>query len=76
MADFAKFGDQTPYPQAPDICVEIMPPSNSWGEMHMKAGLYLEAGAREVWIQPIEGERLVIKPHIAKATATKKPRKK
>jgi Uma2 family endonuclease len=72
----AKFGDQTPYPEAPEICVEIMSPSNSWGEMHMKAGLYLEAGAKEVWIQPIDGERLVIKPQVSKPVALKKARKK
>jgi Uma2 family endonuclease len=72
----AEFGDQTPYPEAPEICVEIMSPSNSWGEMHMKAGLYLEAGAKEVWIQPIDGERLVIKPQVSKPVALKKARKK
>ena len=75
-ANYTKFGDQTPYPSAPEICVEIMSPSNSWGEMHMKAGLYLEAGAKEVWIQPVDGERLVIKPQIPKAVATKTPHKK
>ena len=43
------------------ICVEVMSPSNTWGEMHMKAGLYLEAGADEVWIQALDGERRVIR---------------
>lgn len=59
-AKYQRLGDQTPYSEAPDICVEIMSPSNTWGEMHMKAGLYLQAGAREVWIQPIKGLRKVI----------------
>jgi hypothetical protein len=36
--------------QAPDLCVEIMSPSNSRAEMEERAGLYLAAGAREVWI--------------------------
>jgi Uma2 family endonuclease len=58
----AEFGDQTPYPKAPEICVEVMSPGNTWSEMHMKAALYLEAGAKEVWIQPIDGKRLVIRP--------------
>jgi Uma2 family endonuclease len=36
--------------RAPAICVEIMSPSNSWGEMRHKTQLYLDAGAKEVWI--------------------------
>jgi Uma2 family endonuclease len=75
-ANFVKFGEQTPYPQAPEICVEIMPPSNTWGEMHRKAGLYLEAGAKEVWIQPLDGERLVIQSQPQKAIPVKGTRKK
>ena len=59
---YAQFGTQTPYPQAPELCVEIMSPSNTWAEMHMKAGLYLKAGAKEVWIEPLKGERTTIKP--------------
>jgi Uma2 family endonuclease len=57
----AGFGNVTPYPQAPEICVEVMSPSNTWGEMHMKAGLYLSAGAQEVWIEGPSGERRVIR---------------
>jgi Uma2 family endonuclease len=55
----------TPFPTAPELCVEIMSPSNSWAEMHMKAGLYLQAGAAEVWIVTEEGKRTVIKPSAA-----------
>jgi Uma2 family endonuclease len=61
-AKFKQFGLETPYPEAPEVCVEIMSPSNSWAEMHMKASLYLQAGAKEVWIHPLDGKRLVIKP--------------
>jgi Uma2 family endonuclease len=57
----ARYADATPYPGAPELCIEVMSPSNTWAEMHMKAGLYLEAGAQEVWIVPIKGERKVIK---------------
>ena len=35
---------------APELCVEVMSPSNSWEEMRHKTLLYLAAGAREVWI--------------------------
>ncbi len=45
-----KFGFDTPYPQAPEICVEVVSPSNSIAEMEEKAELYLARGAHEVWI--------------------------
>lgn len=56
----ARFADATPYPGAPEICVEVMSPTNSWAEMHFKAGLYLEAGASEVWVATLDGQRRVI----------------
>lgn len=43
-------GFETPYPKAPDICVEIVYPSNSHEEMVNKAQLYLQAGAKEAWV--------------------------
>jgi Uma2 family endonuclease len=43
-------GDVTPYPQAPEICVEVRSPSNTDAEMAFKTRLFLEAGAVEVWI--------------------------
>jgi Uma2 family endonuclease len=47
---YAEFGDKTPYPKAPEICVEIKSPANSKAEMDEKIRLYLEKGAQEVWI--------------------------
>jgi Uma2 family endonuclease len=41
---------QTPYPAAPEICVEIISPSNDDVEVNRKITLYLAKGAREVWI--------------------------
>ena len=35
---------------APDICIEIMSPSNTKKELLEKAALYFEAEAKEVWI--------------------------
>lgn len=43
-------GLDTPYRQAPEICVEIISPSNSEGEISEKINLYLCKGAVEVWI--------------------------
>lgn len=47
---FAEFGETTPYPKAPEICVEVKSPGNSKAEMEEKIRLYLEKGALEVWI--------------------------
>jgi len=46
----AEFGDVTPYPKAPEICVEIVSPSNSKQEIEHKVELYLAKGAVEVWV--------------------------
>ena len=45
-----QYGYSTPYPQAPEICVEIISPSNSDEEMCIKIEHYLARGAREVWL--------------------------
>jgi Uma2 family endonuclease len=47
---FAEFADKTPYPKAPEICVEVVSPGNSRAEIEEKIRLYLEKGALEVWI--------------------------
>ncbi len=51
----ARHGDVTPYPAAPEICVEVRSPSNTDAEMALKTRLFLEAGAVEVWIVPEAG---------------------
>jgi Uma2 family endonuclease len=50
-----KYGFETPYPKAPEICAEIRSPSNTTAEMEEKIMLYLAKGAREVWICDLEG---------------------
>ena len=42
--------------EAPEICIEVMSPSNSWQEMQDKIPLYFEVGALEVWIVDVEGK--------------------
>lgn len=44
------FAYKTPYPKVPEICVEIVSPSNSKAEIAGKVDLYLAKGAIEVWI--------------------------
>ena len=41
---------ETPFTQAPEICIEVVSPSNSSEEMNEKITLYLAKGAREVWL--------------------------
>ena len=53
---FEKYREQTPYPQAPEICVEVLSPSNTRIEMEEKITLYLAKGAREVWLCEDDGQ--------------------
>jgi Uma2 family endonuclease len=41
--------------RAPNICVEILSPSNSTSEIDEKRALYFDAGAAEVWICNLDG---------------------
>ena len=52
---FAEQQVRTPFTVAPEICVEVMSPSNATAEMREKIALYLEAGAREVWLVDLDG---------------------
>src|SRR5215210_6432669 len=51
----SQHGTSTPFPVAPEICVEITSPSNSDDEIQEKIHAYLNAGAREVWIVAEDG---------------------
>jgi Uma2 family endonuclease len=46
----ARHGTTTPYPQAPELCVEVVSPSNTKSEIDYKISLYFAHGAQEVWI--------------------------
>jgi Uma2 family endonuclease len=48
--------DQVCLTTAPEVCVEVVSPSNSKGEIEEKVRLYLEAGATEVWLCNPSGE--------------------
>ena len=51
----SRHGFETPYSEAPEICVEVVSPSNSQGELLEKIELYLAKGAREVWLAQDDG---------------------
>lgn len=59
----AEFAYATPYPKAPEICVEIVSPSNSKLEISEKVDLYLAKGAKEVWVVYLDN-RLEIFSHV------------
>ncbi len=46
---FARADGQLVFELAPEICVEVLSPSNTASEMREKRKLYFEAGAEEVW---------------------------
>ena len=48
--------------KAPELCIEIVPPSNAKQEMDEKTDLYLARGAQEVWIV-YEGAQIDIFTH-------------
>jgi Uma2 family endonuclease len=50
----ARHGDVTPFPQAPELCVEIVSPSNTKSEIDYKISLYFAQGAQEVWIVSLQ----------------------
>ena len=53
---FAKHGFETPYTMAPELCVEVISPSNSDRQMQGKMALYFNRGAKECWLVTEEGQ--------------------
>jgi Uma2 family endonuclease len=48
---------ETPFTSAPEICIQVVSPSNSIQELDEKVEAYLAAGAHEVWIAYPESKR-------------------
>jgi Uma2 family endonuclease len=51
----ARYMSEDVFSVAPEICVEIRSPSNATVEVLNTAQLYLDAGAREVWLVAEDG---------------------
>jgi Uma2 family endonuclease len=49
--------------RAPEICVEVLSPSNTAEEMAEKSALYFEAAAQEVWLCRLDGKIVFYTPH-------------
>ena len=43
-------GNRVCFPESPEICVEVLSPSNTDAEIQEKMKLYFNAGAKEVWV--------------------------
>ena len=50
-----RYGRGTPFPLAPEICVEIVSPSNTKVETESRKSLFFSQGASEVWLCNLEG---------------------
>jgi Uma2 family endonuclease len=68
-AFMGRHGQVTPFPSAPEICVEVRSPSNTDAEMEFKTRLYLEAGAVEVWIVADSGALQIFDAQGTQATS-------
>jgi Uma2 family endonuclease len=48
-------GTESEFCAGPDLCVEVLSPTNTPAEIDEKIAAYLAAGAREVWVVGTEG---------------------
>jgi Uma2 family endonuclease len=49
---------ETPYTRAPQLCIEVVSPSNSRKELREKVAAYLASGAEEVWVVYPQSKRV------------------
>ncbi len=73
---FAEVEGQLAFEMAPEICVEVVSPSNTAGQLAEKRRLYFEAGAEEVWICDLEGTMrfyVVSDPETEQSTSSRCP---
>lgn len=50
-----ELGNRSCFPKAPELCVEVLSPSNTKAEISEKTALYFDAGAVEVWWCDMDG---------------------
>jgi Uma2 family endonuclease len=46
----SEHGGESPFSKSPEVCIEVLSPSNTQMEMNEKRELYFARGAHEVWI--------------------------
>ena len=57
-----ELGEQVCFPRAPEIRLEVLSPGNTEAEMNETRALYLDAGAREVWLCARSGAMGFVSP--------------
>ncbi len=57
-----KINEEVESSTAPEICVEVLSPTNTEEEMEEKRILYFEQGAREVWMCDENGNLIFLRP--------------
>jgi Uma2 family endonuclease len=50
-----RHGAESVFRAGPDLCVEVLSPTNTRAEIDEKVAAYLAAGAREVWVVGDDG---------------------
>lgn len=68
-----RHGVANPYPEAPEIVIEILSPSNTLAEMEEKKELYFARGAREFWICEEDGAMRFYNNHAQLAASALAP---
>lgn len=58
-AFLSRHGSTNPYPEAPEIVVEVLSDSNARAEMEEKKALYFAQGAQECWLCTEDGEMIL-----------------
>jgi Uma2 family endonuclease len=53
-------GSMRAFPEAPDLAVEVLSPSNTRASMHAKVADYLAAGTRRVWVIDTEARTVSV----------------
>jgi Uma2 family endonuclease len=66
-----QLGNRSCFPRSPEICVEVLSPRNTEGEIHEKMRLYLDAGAKEVWVCDKAGKMSFFGTDIARLRKSK-----
>ena len=65
-----ELGELSCFPHAPEICVEVVSPSNTEPEMQEKVSLYFDAGAKEVWLCSPNGQMRFFRPAVSEPATT------
>jgi Uma2 family endonuclease len=53
---WGELGNRACFVRSPELCVEVVSPSNSEEEIQEKMALYFDAGAKEVWVCGVFGK--------------------